>query len=246
MNDESAFCNALHFANDQQQNSSVTTPPFFVCCAKENIWFDLAPDALWTRKDMARLCSGPPMCVAKLTDRDRDQSAPASSEHTCLKYCDVHGVFENELYSKKCTPPVFHSTIKMQGRIYLFMGAMLPKTRRGPSFLSVHTHDADYKTHSRARLGRSRRLSSNVLPDLTAVLHPASPYVHIFQSLRECAHHDKYPAAYRMVLHAYRKPAFNKLVNLTVLRRRRSQQSSPETKIEIELSETLSFVDAAR
>lgn len=72
-------------------------------------------------------------------------------------------------------PSAFNPTKTMQGRMYHYMGAMLPATEREPAFLSLHNHDPDFDKQCRASLEGVQRLNPTVLAELTVMLHQVNP-----------------------------------------------------------------------
>lgn len=107
-------------------------------------------------------------------------------------------------------PSTFNPTITMQGRMYHYIGALLPSQGRSPAFASVYIHDTDYATQSRTRLNAAPQLDEALLAELAEMLHGRNPYVQTFLSMREWATSDdgaNAPAPYQMVIHADRRPS---------------------------------------
>ena len=101
----------------------------------------------------------------------------------------------------------FNPTMTVQGRVYHWIGALVPPQHLQPSFLSVYIHDTDFSNQAGIRRGANPRLNEGLLTRLAATLSQHNPYVQTFESLREWATGDEAPTQYKMVIHADKRPA---------------------------------------
>ena len=193
MNTPCSHCGALRFVTERIKGSSTTSPRFGNCCEGGKVLFSPSTD--------------PPALLRQLltgtTPRDRRFRKDIRAYNNALSMGSVTAKWVN----RGPGTSAFNPTITMHGRIYHYLGAMMPPVGRGPSFLSVYIHDTDYTEQTQHRMNAACRLDANLMQELTAILHDVNPYVHTFRSLREWATGDQTPEQYRMVIHADRRPS---------------------------------------
>ncbi|CDF40520.1 ATP dependant DNA helicase [Chondrus crispus] len=179
------FCGAFHFLEERLKSSFDRRPTFPTCCGNGKVSFPTAQ-------------SPPPFLRALLTGTEPRDRKFRNSLHVYDNVLSMASVVAKWV-ARGPGASNFNPTMTMQGRIYHYMGPLLPSTCRDPAFLSVYIHDTDYAEQSQIRAGRVRELDEGILTQLTAMLHHVNPYVQTFQSLREWASNDNSPTPYRML-----------------------------------------------
>lgn len=87
----------------------------------------------------------------------------------------------------------------MQGRIFHYLGALIPPSGSRTSFFYVKVYDTKYAEQTQHRSAAAPQLDSGFLQQLTTMLHQVKPYMQTFRSIRECAIATEAPKVYSMV-----------------------------------------------
>ena len=94
----------------------------------------------------------------------------------------------------------------VQGRVYHYLGALIPPERIKLSYASVYVHDIDEIERATIRGNNVwQQLNQNILVDLGAAILQNNTYAQTFHSLQEWARRDR-PNDYRMIIHADKRP----------------------------------------
>ncbi len=95
----------------------------------------------------------------------------------------------------------------LQGRIHHFLGALQPASGRRPAFLSVHIHNTDFDVQYELRSQDFTVVGRALLTNLASMLDQNNTYVKSFMSLHDLARDNAPTDRYRIVIHAYKRPA---------------------------------------
>lgn len=95
----------------------------------------------------------------------------------------------------------FNPTYTLHGRTYHYVGALSPPSSLYPAFLSAHIPETNFLSQTEQRELSMPQLCSQLVMELTAMLHDVSPYVQTSALLQEWATTEEAPDNFCMIVH---------------------------------------------